>query len=155
MFDVPVDAVYVWVGVASVSVVALGVVVGLPSAAPPNATNAAQAVDAVAVGPPGSQGSHELAANRIRLGSVRIGLAGPGGKSHATFGYAPVTPVPGESRLARVLAGERPGSVFESSGRFSDAVVDQRRTDPEWRPAPDRLDVRRVSWRGVDATLVG
>lgn len=38
MFEVPVDALYAWLGVAAVSVAVLGVVVALPTTAPPDAT---------------------------------------------------------------------------------------------------------------------
>ncbi len=155
MFDVPVDALYVWLGVATVGVAVLGVAMALPTAAPPDATAAASAVDAVAVGPPGSQGSHDLRADRIRLGPSRIGLAGTGGRSHATFAYGPITPASGDGRLERVLAGDRPTTQFASQRGFEAAVGAARRSEVAWRPAPDVLTVRRVSWGEANATLVG
>ena len=154
MFDVPVDAMYVWIGVATVSVAVFGVATSLPSATPPDATAAARAIDTVAVGPPGSQGSHALRADRLRLGPLRIGLAGPGGRAHATFTY-PITPVSEDSRLSEVLVGERPSSVFSSEAAFADAVTAARQPEHDWRPAPERLDVRRVAWGDVDVTLTG
>lgn len=154
MFLVPVDAWYVWIGVATVSITVFGVAVGLPSAAPPDATATARAVDAVAVGPTGAQGSHELRAGQINLGSVRVGLAGPGGRAHATFAY-PVTPAVADSRLERVTAGEPPAAVFDSSEAFATAIESARQADVGWRPAPDRLTIRRVAWGDVNATLVG
>lgn len=155
MFDVPVDALYVWFGVATVGVAVLGVAVALPTAAPPDATAAASAVDAVAVGPPGSRGSHDLRANRIRLGPSRIVLAGTGGRSHATFAYGPITPTSVDGRLERVLAGARPTAQFESQRGFEATVGAARRSEVTWRPAPDTLTVRRVSWGEVHVTLVG
>lgn len=154
MFDVPIDALYVWLGVGLVSLAAFGVVTALPNATAPDATAAARAIDSVAVGPPGSHDSHELAANRLKLGSSRIGLEGPGGKAHATFAY-PVTPAIVDERLSGILVGERPEEVFESQEAFDEAVRAARETDPDWRPAPDRLDVRRISWGDVNVTLVG
>lgn len=155
MFDVPVDAPYVWLGVATVSIAAFGVAVALPSATPPDATAVARAVDAVAVGPTGSQGSHELDAEQIELGRHRVGLAGPSGEAHASFSYGPVTPAFGDDRLRRVAGGERPRTVFDSRDGFAEAVGTARSREPAWRPAPDRLHVRRVSWGKVNATLVG
>nr|WP_225333604.1 hypothetical protein [Halomicrobium urmianum] len=60
MFDVPVDAWYVWLGVAAASVTALGTVAALPSGTPPDAAAAADAIDRVAAGPPGSSGVRAL-----------------------------------------------------------------------------------------------
>lgn len=155
MFDVPVDATYVWFGVAAVSLAAFGVAVELPSAAPPDAAAAANAVDAVAVGPTGAVESHTLgAADQLRLGSARIGLDGPGGRAHATFAY-PVTPAVGDERLEDVLAGDRPSSVFDSPEAFAHTISVARDGNPDWRPAPDRLTARRVAWRDVNVTLVG
>lgn len=154
MFDVPADAAYVWLGVATVGTVALAVALGLPSASPPEAGAVADAVDAVAAGPPGSRGSHGLAADRIRIGPHRLGLEGPGGRAHATFAYGPITPV-GDGPLGRVLGGHRRGEVFDSQEAFERAVRDARTENASWRPAPDNLRIRRVRWGDVDATLVG
>lgn len=155
MFDVPVDAAYVWFGVGVVSLATFGVALGLPSAAPPDAAAAARAVDAVAVGPSGATGTYALkTAERIRLGATRISLDGPGGRTHATFAY-PVTPAVGDERLERVLAGDRPATTFDSSSTFAAAVDAANARDPDWRPAPDRLTVRRVTWGDVNVTLVG
>ena len=155
MFDAPVETLYVWLGVATVSVVALGVAIGLPTATPPDATAVARAVDAVAVGPSGSLSTHALRAERIRLSPRRVGLAGSAGRAHATFAYGPVTPADEGGRLAQVLVGRRPSAVFGSPVAFADALRAARDRDGDWRPAPDRLVVRRVAWEGVNATLVG
>lgn len=155
MFDVPVDATYVWFGVGAVSLAMFGVAVELPSAAPPDAAGAARAVDSVSVGPTGATGTHALQrTDRIRLGSTRIALDGPGGRAHATFAY-PVTPAVADERLESVLAGDRPSSAFDSPGTFADSVAAAGERESDWRPAPDRLTVRRASWGDVDVTLVG
>lgn len=155
MFDVPVDAIYVWLGITMVSLATFGVVVALPSAAPPDATAAARAVDAVAVGPAGSQATHALTADQLKLGPHRIGLDGPGGRSHAAFAYGPVTPTFTDNSLSKVLAGKRPAALFESPSAFAGAVAGAQDSDPDWRPAPDRLTIRRVTWGEVHVTLVG
>lgn len=154
MFDVPVDATYVWFGAGAVSLAVLGVVVALPTAAPPDAAVAADAVDAVAAGPAGSVGTHDLTADRVRLGPSRIGLENSGGRAHATFAY-PVTPALSDDRLQQLLAGDRPSAAFESPSALAEAIATASDAEPEWRPAPDRLDVRRVEWGEVNVTLVG
>jgi hypothetical protein len=154
MFDVPVDATYVWFGVGAVSVAVLGVVVGLPGTAPPDATAAANAVDTVAVGPTGATGSYALTAARIRLGTAQIGLENAGGRAHATFAY-PVTPALTDATLQHVLEGARPSSVYDSPAAFAAAIERAADRTPGWRPAPDRLTVRRVTWGEADVTLVG
>ena len=40
MFEAPLDAWYVWLGLAAVSATAVGVVAGLPAAPPPDAAGA-------------------------------------------------------------------------------------------------------------------
>lgn len=155
MFDVPVDGLYVWVGLGVVGVVALGVVAGLPDGAPPGATAAADAIDAVDVGPPGAHGRHAVHASEIRLGSHRVALEGPGGRSHAAFAYGPIVPVRPGNALAAVLAGRPASAVFDRPAAFGRTVERARNRDADWRPAPERLAIRRVRWGRVDVTLVG
>jgi hypothetical protein len=57
--------------------------------------------------------------------------------------------------LAAVLAGTAPDAVFEDPEAFRDALEEARAGPRSWQPAPERLRVRRVTWEGVDATLVG
>jgi hypothetical protein len=150
----PADAWYSWVGLGAASVVVLGVVVGLPAAAPPDPGPVAGTIDAVASSPHQSSERIEVVATEIRLDPYRIGLRGQGGSAHATIAYGPVTPVDG-GQLAAVLAGTAPEGVFEDPGAFADALREARTGPRSWQPAPDRLRVRRVTWEGIDATLVG
>lgn len=154
MFDVPVDTLYVWVGVAVVATVVAGVAVSLPGGTAPRAAATARAVEAVSTGPPGAHGTHRLAAERIRLGSSRVTLDGSAGTGHASFAYGPVVPAWGGD-LATVLAGTPPDRAFATVAAFRKAVADARAHRPTWRRAPDRLEIRRVQWGDVDATLVG
>jgi len=154
MLDVPVDTIYVWLGVAAVSVVTLGVVVAFPTSVPPGATAVADAVDRVAVEPAGAHERVEVDAVSMRLGAHRIGLRNDGGTAHATFAYGPVTPAVADDRLELVLSGHPPDDVFETQAGFRDAVT-AAQTSGEWRPAPGQIDVRRVNWGETDVTLVG
>lgn len=155
MFDVPVDALYVWLGVAAVSAVALGVVVGLPSGTAPDARGLARAVDAVSGGPAGARGAYGLTAEAIRLGPHRVGLRSESGRAHATFAYGPIVPVNGSSSLRSVLEGRPPESTYDGPAGFAGSIDAARDRSPAWRPAPDRIEIRRVNWEGIDVTLVG
>ncbi len=154
MFDTPIDAWYVWFGVGTASVAALGVVLGLPAAAPPDATGAADAVDAVASAPPGATTTHDLDATEYRIDRHRIALRTAGGTAGAAFAYGPVTPAP-DGRLARLRDGAAPSAVFDSPAALATTAGAARARNGTWRPAPDELRVRRVEWGEVDVTLVG
>lgn len=154
MFDVPVDAWYLWIGVGTASLVVLGSALGLPARPPPDAAAAAATVDSVAASPYAAVAEHPLSAREIRLRPDGIGLRTDGGAAHARFAYGPVVPVRA-GPLRAVLVGTPPDRRFESPGEFERAIGTAREREPTWEPAPDRLLVRRVTWGGVDGTLVG
>lgn len=157
MFDVPVDVWYLWVGAAAASLALLGTAVGLPTAPPPDAAAVADTVDSVAASPYSAVGEHPLTADSIRLGprTVALGAGGAGGATaRARFAYGPVVPVR-DGPLRPVLTGTSPAREFETSAAFGRAVAAARDRDPAWRPAPDQLLVRHVTWGGIDVTLVG
>ncbi|MFC4552774.1 MULTISPECIES: DUF7283 family protein [Halorussus] len=143
MFDAPVDAWYVWLGVALASTVAFGLAASLPSAPPPDAASAADAVDSVAASDYAATRKVPLAADAVKLGPERVALRRDGAVSHATFAYGPVTPAAPGTPLWNVLRGTPPDRAFASPA--------------EWRTweRGDELTVRRVSWEGVDVALVG
>lgn len=154
MFDAPLDAWYVWIGLSVVGAATLGVVSGLPASPPPDADAAAETVDGIAASQHARSDTHRLSnADAIRVGVDSLSLRGPGGTAHAPFGYGPVTPVMGE-KLDDVVSGTPPERVYESPDAFERALRNARENSPEWRQT-DRLVVRRVSWGDVDATLVG
>ena len=155
MLDAPVESTYLWFGLALASASLLGLAVNVPTAPPPDATMAARSVDRVAASPYEAVGRHPLDASRIRLGAERIGLAGPGGAAHAAFAYDSVVPVPEDGRLTAVLRGTPPDRAFDDRSAFAAALKRARTTEPRWRPAPERLLVRRVAWEEVNGTLVG
>lgn len=154
MFEVPVDALYVWLGVAVVGAVALGVVAALPTTTAPDAAAVADTVDRTAVGPPGAHATRSVDATEIRLGPHQVSLRNDGGTATAAFAYGPVTPAAGDDRLELVLYGHSPESAFASAAAFAEAVDDAQHRG-EWRPAPETIEVRRVQWGEVDVTLVG
>jgi hypothetical protein len=151
-----VDAWYVWVGLAATTAALLGAAVGLPTAAPPDPGPVARTVDAVAAGPHPATAEHPLDAASIRVGPTGIGLRTDGGAARESFGYGPVTPVgPDGDRLRAVLTGAPPARAFERPAAFATRARRARRAAPVWRPAPEELLVRRVTWEGIDVTLVG
>lgn len=154
MFTVPVDAWYVWIGLTVFGLAAFGAASAIPSTPPPDADGAAETVDAVAASQYAALGEHPVSrADEARLGSDSLSLRGPGGTAHASFGYGSVVPAT-EGDLERVLLGDPPGRVYEDPAAFTTAVDAALDAEPQWKPV-DGLVVRRVSWEGVDVTLVG
>ena len=155
VFDVPLDAWYVWLGLAVASAAAFGVASSMPAAPPPDAAGAATTVDGVAASPHAAVGKHPLPnAEAVRVGRDTLSLRGPGGTASADLGYGPVTPTGTDEALAAVLRGDPPEIVFDSPADFGHAVEAARDVDPAWRRT-DELVVRRVSWEGIDVVLVG
>lgn len=158
MFETQVDATYAWVGLALVSVVAVGVVAALPTAPPPDADGVAHTVDSVADGEYVATAEHGLAAERIRLTPRTIELAGDGGTARATFRGSPITPVAtdrSDPRLRRILSGVPPQAVFDDPDAFAATAERARTSEHGWRSAPERLTVRQVRYGGHRVTLVG
>jgi len=156
MFGPPVESWYVWVGLGAVSAALIGVAVELPRTASPDAAAVATTVDGVAASPYDAVGEHPLRADAVRLSAKRVALRRGGTTARAEFEFGPVVPVPpGDGPLRRVLRGGSPAGGFDSPADFEATTERARERDPSWRPAPEQLIVRRVSWRGVDATLVG
>lgn len=154
MFDAPVDVWYRWLGVAVASLAVLGVAVGLPTGTAPDATALATTVDGVAASTHPAVAEHPLVADAARLGRETVSLRDDGRRATASLAY-PVTPVRDDSALAAVLRGTAPSRAFDSPAAFDRALSTARDRRPTWRPTGDRLLVRRVSWEGIDATLVG
>ncbi|EMA33731.1 DUF7283 family protein [Haloarcula japonica] len=153
MFETHVDTLYLWVGLGTVSVAVLGVVVGLPTTAPPDATAAAATIDEITTSPPGSVGHRRLVATEWAFDGREIRLRNDGGTATA---WLIRTAVPARTKqLQTVVDGERPKAVYESPDAFRRDIRRARTTDDGWRPAPDRVTVRHVAWGGTDVTIVG
>lgn len=155
MHDTPVDALYVWLGVAAAGLAAFGVVLAFPTTTPPDPDAAAATIDEVAAAPPGSVAEHRLDAERLRFDGRTVGLENEGGRAHATVTADSVVPATATPSLRRVRDGEDPRRVFSSSDAFGRAVREACEGPAEWQTAPERLVVRHVRWEGVDVALVG
>jgi hypothetical protein len=154
MLDVPVESTYVWIGLTVVGLAVMGLALRVPTAPPPDATAAARTVDSVASSPYEATGRQPIDAEAIRLGSERVGLRTDGGTAHAAFAYDTVVPAFGPD-LSAVLRGRQPSDVFSDRAAFAAAIADARTHDPRWRPALERLLVRRVVWGEINVTLAG
>ncbi|MEF8820862.1 MAG: hypothetical protein V5A52_01170 [Halovenus sp.] len=164
--ETPADAWYVWVGVAIVSVGVAGVALGVPSQPPPDATEAANAIDRVAVSQYGASASFDHDADAVRIGPKQIALRNDGGTTHASIAVGSMTPVfetkGGLHRAATALVDGEPAprvvaeSSFDSERALREALEDARlRIDREgtnWRAAEGKLRVRAV--RLGDETVV-
>lgn len=159
MFETHLDATYAWLGLAVVSVAAAGVAATLPASPPPDAAGVAHTVESVGNAEYPATARHGLAADRIRLTPRSIALDGDGGSARAPLHAPRITPVPpgggGDDRLRRVLDGVPPDAAFDDAEALAAAAGRARSADHEWRPASDRLTVRRVHYGGVHVTLVG
>lgn len=155
MFDAPLDAWYVWLGLAVASGATFTVASAMPAVSPPDAAGAAHTVDRTAASEHAAFGEHPLdSAEEVRIASDTIALRGYGGTAHATLGYGPVTPAIYDERLRAVLRGVPPDRVFDSPRTFFGAVDAAQESAPTWHRT-DRLTARRVTWEGIDAVLVG
>jgi len=156
VFEVPLDAWYVWIGLAIVSSAAFGVVSVLPAEPPPDASGAAETVDSVAASEYAAVGKHPLSnAETIRVGANSISVRSESGTTgHEPFGYAPVTPVVEGSALRQILLGEPPQRLFATPVEFERTVKQAQSEEPQWQRT-DELVVRRVQWGETDVVLVG
>lgn len=155
VFDVPIDSWYTWLGVAAVSVIALGTAASLPTAPPPDAASVADAIDRTAASQHDATAEIPIDARQLRLGSNRIGLRNDAGTAHASLAYGPVVPVGEDPRLDSVLRGSPPSKTFDSSAAFRAASEDARTDRPVWQPVDGIVLVRHLTWEGVDVVLVG
>lgn len=154
MLETPIDVPYVWLGVATVSVLLAGVAADLPVGTPPDAVGPANTVDRVAASSHPAVARHPIDAQAVRIGPRRLGVRGEGGTAHSTFAFGPVTPAP-EGPLQAILRGTPPGELFETPEAFRRAAARARNRTPTWRTVEDGIVVRSVSWGGIDVTLVG
>lgn len=154
MFALPVDAWYIWVGVALASVLVLGLVSAFPTAPPPDAAGVAETVDTVASDSYPATATHAVAADRVSVHPECVRLRGEGGTARATFAFGPVTPAT-DGRLRRVLDGVPPDEAFDDPEALRQAAIEAGTREPQWIATDGTVRVRQVHWRSVRVTLVG
>lgn len=154
MFDAPIDGVYVWLGVTAVSLVVAGIALSLPTTVPPDAPAVAAQVDEVATSEHRVASTIQLDADTMRIRGPQLALRDDGVTARARLVAANAAFARTDS-LRALLWGTEPTSVFSDRDAFRDAIDAARHREATWRPAPTRLQIRRVSWGEVDVTLLG
>lgn len=153
MLDAPVDAWYVWVGLAMVAATTVGATTGFPTAPPPDSRAAAGTVDRVAAADYDATGRHRVDADAVKLEPGGLSLRHDGRTTHARFAR-PVTPVERETALWWLLLGARPADTFDEPSELRAAAGAARNRPVRWQRT-DQLFVRTVTWGEVRVTLVG
>lgn len=155
MFDTFADAPPILVALSLVSTTLFGVALAAQPSPPPRAETLADTVDTVAAADHPGVETRTLDVDRIRISTTEIAVRSNAGTAHARFAYGPVVPVRQDTDLWQVLRGVPPDEVFDSPLALATAAVEAREREPRWRQDRQRLTVRRITWRGVDVTLVG
>ncbi|WEL17713.1 Putative pilin/flagellin [Halorhabdus sp. SVX81] len=167
-FEAPVDAWYVWIGVAVVSVTLVGFVLGLPSQPPPDATKAVNTIDRVAGSTQESAASYSHDAAEIRIDTRRVAMRNDGGTTRESVAFGSLTPVKAVENATmresfdRIVHGQRPESViaeysFNTTALLSKAERTRKRIDTngvEWRRTDGELVVRRIEIDGTSLVLI-
>ncbi|WP_049925318.1 DUF7283 family protein [Halopiger goleimassiliensis] len=117
-FEAPVDAWYVYVAVVIITVALAGIVLGLPSAPPPDAQQAANAIEGATATEYSSGSTYEHDAETVTIDRRTITMENEHGTAHASFAFGTVVPVNGYDRLENLTYG----TPFEAE--FADELAD-------------------------------
>ncbi|ELY56699.1 DUF7283 family protein [Natronolimnohabitans innermongolicus] len=157
-WEAPADAWYIWIGVSIASVAIAGVVIGLPSGAPPDADGVAHGIDRVSGNPYEASAEHGYDADRLRVeAGTLVELENEHGTASETLAYDPIVLVGDDhERLQNVTQGtdleDEFADEFAANDR-DDAIatilerVDETaaETDGEWHDASSELTVRTLT----------
>ncbi len=155
MFDTLADVPPLLVALSLVSTTLLGVAIAAKPTPQARAAPLASTVDTVASADYASAGTRAIDYDAIRLTRHAVEVRDSAGTSREPSAYGPVGPGRRDTVLWRVLHGTPPDDAFGDERVFERAVADARDHDAAWRRDRQQLTVRRVTWRGVDVTLVG
>ncbi|AXR81641.1 DUF7283 family protein [Natrarchaeobaculum sulfurireducens] len=112
-FEAPADAWYVYVAVVIISVSFAGIVVGISSMPPPDAQQAANAIETATGSEYASSASYEHDADVVTIDRQTITMKNEYGTAHASFSYGTVVPVNGHDRLENVTGGQSFGAAYD------------------------------------------
>jgi hypothetical protein len=155
VFDAPADVPPLLVALSLVSATLAGVAVAASPDPAPRVDRLADSVDAVAAADAASTETVRLDADAVRVTERSLVVRTDDETARTEFAYGPVVPVRENTALWRVLAGEPPSTVFDSSTDLRNTATAAAALPARWRRDPAELTARRVTWRGVDVTLVG
>ena len=159
-FEAPVDALYVWIGVALVSIGLMGFAVSVPSEPPPDADRTAAALDRVAAGGPDAATAIEHGATEVRLDAERVELRNDAGSDAARLSHGRLLP------LAAVDADGTERHELEAvleDGRaldrtlemlLADVVAELETATGDWQPTDGELRARAVTVNESRVVLV-
>jgi hypothetical protein len=155
VFDAPADVPPLLVALSLVSATLVGVAVAASPDPAPRADPLADTIEAVAAADAASAETIRVRADAVRITDRALAVRADDQTARATFAYGPVVPVRADTRLWRVLHGTNPRAVFDRPLGLRNAATAAALLPANWRRNPAELTVRRVTWRGVDVTLVG
>lgn len=107
--ETPADAWYTYIAVSIVSVSLAGLALGVATGPPPDAQQAANAIEGATGSEYTASASHEHDADRVTIDRQTITMENEHGTSHARFAYGIVVPVNDHERLENLTYG----STFE------------------------------------------
>lgn len=107
--EAPADAWYTYVAVSIVSVALAGLALGVTTGPPPDAQQAANAIEGATGSEYTASASYEHDAQRVTIDRQTITMENEHGTSHASFAYDIVVPVNDHERLENLVYG----STFE------------------------------------------
>lgn len=148
--EAPIDAWYVWVAVAIVSIAIFGVALAVPSGPPPDANAGANAIDRVGASPHEASATVDHDGEGVRLTATELALRNDHGTSYADLAYGGVVPARGVDSLENVTHGaayeeEYAHPYYPPVYLFLEDVDDAHRSEAdEWATARGDLTVRHV-----------
>ncbi|WP_440763917.1 DUF7283 family protein [Natronorubrum sp. DTA7] len=163
-WEAPADAWYVWVAVAIVSFAMAGIVLGLPTAPPPDADRTANAIEETSGSSYEAASAYGYGADEIKIDGKTIELRNEGGTDHSSLRYEQVVVVNGDDRLERLVYGEAFEEEFENeiddqhedaATVFMDRLAAAEEDNAgEWLTASEELTVRQVTVEPDETTNI-
>lgn len=157
-WEAPADAWYVWLAVSIVSLALAGVALGLPTGAPPDASQVANTIERVDGSSHEASGRYAHDAETAVVDGRTIELTNEHGTSYASLDYGVIVPVTESERLANLSRGaafdeeyrtELADPDVHAGAVFLDDVADEYAASSGTEvAATGELAVRRI---GVDA----
>lgn len=157
-FEAPMDAWFVYIGLAIVSTSMLGVAIGFTPMPPPDASAAVNTIDSAAGTSVSGVAVYDHDAEFVWMDRQQIALQNSGGSSKATVAFGEITPAYEDERLLEVLYGTPIEDEFESSSEFLGTVEAAKQASEanseDWRPASGELRAKKVIVNGEEVVLV-
>ena len=151
--EAPLDAWYVWLGVAICSLTLAGFTLALPTEPPPDSNEVVNTIDRVDASPYGGQATHAHNGNEAKVGTQQLALRNEGGTSRATVSYGSMIPLPAVEdpalydALDRILVGEQVSRVTDNQSLTAKELA------AECREVVERITRDGATWKPTDGAL--